>query len=265
MNEDLTETTGTIEERLGAQTEGVIEPQEEVKTETETPADSSTEIKAEKVEPSQQGENTDAENIPFHKHPRWKKMVEDNSKLRADNEDLKTFRTQVEPIIKQVSSKTEAAKVPDWFSQAYGDDPSLFSKFQAYDKENREQIKKEIMDDLKKSEDESKQAETKWNEWVDTQVTTLAESETFDRNQLMKFMVDYQKEYGSLPQDSKGNIDFAKSLSLMNKINAQNTDEAKLEEKKKATAKASTKSSNVDQKDTQTLDSLRGKKSWRDF
>jgi len=63
-------------------------------------------------------------------------------------------------------------------------------------------------------------------EYVNTQISEMTdEGLKFDRNTLLKFMVDFQKDYGAgALLDSEGNYDFRKSLTLMEKMQPKEPD-----------------------------------------
>ena len=74
-------------------------PAEEGEKENENSAESSTETNENGKEPSQEGEpekdNTSVEeNIPFHKHPRFKEIIEENKKLKDEIEQVRTEVSQ---------------------------------------------------------------------------------------------------------------------------------------------------------------------------
>ena len=77
-----------------------------------------------------------------------------------------------------------------------------------------------VLDEIdKRTQSESQQAQDA-EEYVDTQLAEMAdEGMKFDRNKLLKFMVDFQGEYGpgSL-LDTEGKFDFRKSLKLMEQL-----------------------------------------------
>lgn len=249
-------------------TEAEVEKPEVGKEQTETAPDSSTEQKTETTTPPQEGEqktdNTpDEENLPFHKHPRWKQMYEENKGLKQTVEELMAFKQQVEPLAKAMQPQQETP-IPEWFKSTYGDNPLIWKQYQTYDKSAREEIKKELLSEIKAEETQKTQETQKWNKWVEESLVGMEdEGLKFNRNELQKFMVDWQKDYGALPLDKDGNIDFRKSLELMNKVNPP-LDSAKVaEEKKRIAAKTSSTGGNISApKKILTLGNI--PKDWRD-
>ena len=232
------------------------------KEQTETAPESSPEQKTETQAPAVEGANTQTEeNLPFHKHPRWKQMYEENKTLKQTVESLNAFKTEVEPLVKTLQPQQP---IPEWFKNTYGDSPEIWKQYQTYDKVAREQIKSELLSEIKAEEDKKTQETQKWNDWVAESLTALEdEGLKFNRNELQKFMVDWQKEYGTLPINAEGNIDFRKSLELMEKVKPKVDTEATLEAKKKIAAKvSSTSGSETKNKKVMTLGQI--PTDWRD-
>ena len=84
------------------------------KEEKETPPAPPTETKPEEEKsPSPQGEKKEPEapnteddsKLPFHKHPRWKAMYEDNETLKQQVEELSRFKEEVTPLIEEEKSR----------------------------------------------------------------------------------------------------------------------------------------------------------------
>ena len=75
-------------------------------------------------EPSQEGEpekdNTPMEeNIPFHKHPRFKEIIEENNKLK---DEIAKVRTDVSVQLEEMKTKP-TEQIPESFKKLFGDDP----------------------------------------------------------------------------------------------------------------------------------------------
>lgn len=170
-----------------------------------TPSESSTE-KESKEEKPDQGKNTDEDlTIPFHKHPRW---IERENELRTlkekdearskEIEDLKQFKDQYSQ--KQTSLNT---KVPEWFSTLYGDNQEAWEKYSEYNKQEREEIKREILEAQQQQVVEAQEQEKYWNNWVDTEMGKLeSKGYKFDREELAQVILKTR------PTDEKGNLDF---------------------------------------------------------
>jgi hypothetical protein len=193
-----------------------------VDIEEKTTTESQTEIKQEvTTEPKEE------EEIPFHKHPRWKKMQEDKEILA---EQLEETRKRVEELSK-APQKEEPISVPNWWKEQYGDDETSTGKYKQYltnNEEFKEQVVEEAINKIKteqqQAEQSKKEAEEKANQYVEESLETLkAEGKQFDKNELLKFMLDFEKEY-NIPivyteGELKGNYNFAKAYELMTKLN----------------------------------------------
>jgi len=104
-------------------------PTEESEKETDNSSESSTEINENEKEPSQKGEpkkaNTSAEeNIPFHKHPRFKELIEENKKLK---EEIEQTRTEFSQKLESIKNEPTTEQIPESFKKLYGDSPEIWA------------------------------------------------------------------------------------------------------------------------------------------
>lgn len=202
-----------------------------------TSSESQSEKKQVDKEPSQKGEseksNTSEEKVPFHKHPRWIKQQSDYKKAQdriAELESKGSANSNVE---------VKAEELPDWWKKAYGDKHESVESYKNYlnaTQAERKQLTEQIKQDILKGFESEKNEEQSGEEYVNTQLDEMAdEGLKFNRNELLKFMVDFQDEYGpgSL-LDPQGNYDFRKSLELKNKMQPAKVDETLNERKKLA-------------------------------
>lgn len=201
-------------------------------------------------------DNTDDEdNIPFHKHPRWKAINDKNKQLEADIESLK------EASHKGAEPQDKGVNMPDWFKGTFGDDPDAWSKYQNYEGNMREQIKNEILQDHQNQVQAQNDATQRWNDWVETSVQDLKDQgKKFDKNKLLKIAHDY------LPTDAQGNIDFNKAYDIY-EMQEGNKGEDKVIKKKKEVADKSMSSGGSNapsEKKLMTTADLRGR-SWDDI
>ena len=180
-------------------------PKEEDK-ETEKPPSSQGEESKEEVETSK--ENTETEdNVPFHKHPRWKQMYEENKALRQDIDDIKG---DAEKDKLQQEERQQSQTIPSWFSAQYGDDSKTWNDYKTYELSRENRIKDDILKGQQEVVEKQQQEASKWTGWVDDQVTTLKdEGKKFDRNELLKLIGDIR------PTDEQGNLDFHKGFELL--------------------------------------------------
>ena len=232
---------------------------------TETASESSTETKVsaeESEQPSQGGENNPEESLPFHKHPRWKQQVEENKALRQQLEELQTFRQQVEPLIPQAPAPSEP--LPKWWVDLYGETPEAYSVYVQHEKEKEEALIEKAAQRIKSEEQKKLDEINNYNKWIETEMSAMeSEGLKFNRNELNKFLVDFQTEYGTLPLTANGQIDFRKGLQMFQKFSPPKTDvtEAK---KQVATKSAPTNSTTINEPKLPQVGSLHNK-SWRDI
>ena len=225
-------------------TDTEVEKPEVGEQQKDTAEDSSTtEETTTEITPPQEGvptDNTlDEEKLPFHKHPRWKAMYEDNKQKDKVINELLEFKNKFEPIAQAIQTPQQATPIPEWFKAVYGELPEVWEKYQTYTKEERTALKAELVNEIKQEQQATTQESTKWNDWVADQLKGMEEEGLkFNRNELQKFMVDWQDKYGALPLDKEGNLDFRKSLNLMQEVKpVVNNDKDKLEAKKQIVAK----------------------------
>lgn len=168
--------------------------------------------KKETVQPSQGGENTpDAKPEPFHKHPRW----------QATQKELKEMREEVARL-KAEGSKNQPVTLPDWWKKQYGETDESKQRYAAVVQKDGELdwIKNQVKDELQREAQAETQSVKQGEEYVDTQIQEMTdEGMKFEKNVLLKFMVDFQEEFGAgALLDKEGNYDFRKSLTLMEKM-----------------------------------------------
>lgn len=221
---------------------GELDDEEKV----ENPSESQTE-KDEKESPSQKGDEDKKESkddkdkdkdskksdktsdeeedkIPFHKHPRFQELVKERNELREEVEELNRKVDEGFSKIEKDSGKNK--DIPAWFSRLYGDDPEVWKEYERADKERREEIKAEIREEFEERRKNEEADVVKNNQWVRESLQTLKdEGHKFEKNELLKIMVDYQ------PTDEKGNLDFHRGLEIYNKINEKNPDKANARKK----------------------------------
>lgn len=211
--------------------------------EDKTSSESSTGKKEVVKDPSQKGEqkeavkpttdNTSTEDKPlaFHQHPRWIKnqqMIKDYEKRVADYDKR---------IAELEKGNKEDTKLPDWWKTRYGETPESKKSYENYataTAAERERIKEEVIKDIDNRSTTETKRQQEADEYVNTQLAEMKdEGIVFERNELLKFMVDFQKEYGSGSLlDTDGNYDFRKSLGLMQKMQPKQPDISKEVQKK---------------------------------
>lgn len=239
--------------------------QEHAEMQIETASESSTETKVsaeESEKPSQGGDSNPEESLPFHKHPRWKQQLEENKALRQQLEELQTFRQQVEPLIPQAPAPSEP--LPKWWVDLYGETPEAYQVYLSHEKEKEEALIEKAAQRIKSEEQRKIDEANNYNKWIESEMSAMeSEGLKFNRNELNKFLVDFQAEYGTLPLTANGQIDFRKGLQMFQKFTPPKTDvtEAK---KQVATKSAPTNSTTSNEPKAPKVGSLYNKR-WSDF
>lgn len=209
--------------------------------------------------PSQEGENTPADKPePFHKHPRWMKMQSDFKAQSDEIARLKSERAAGQPVT-----------VPDWWKKQYGDTDESKARYASVVQKDGELdwIKQQVKEDLKAETQAETQSVQAGEEYVDTQIQEMTdEGMKFERNSLLKFMVDFQEEFGAgALLDKDGNYDFRKSLSLMERMQPKEEDTSSAVRKQVASVGGRGKAASPQQSNIPVLtrNSLR-RGNWRD-
>lgn len=190
--------------------------QEEKVEETESPASEGESTEETSKEESSDENTPDEKNLPFHMHPRWKALMQERDELRQAQE---TLQKQVQEMQSKVSVvNSQPASIPDWFTQAYGDDQDLWARYQEENKRTRDEIKQEILQDIRSEQSKAQAEQDQMLEWIDQQMSVLGETHSIDlsykdgknslRNELIKIALEYH------PTDQQGNIDFEKVYEI---------------------------------------------------
>lgn len=157
----------------------------------------------------------DEEDVPFHKHPRWIAKQQEMDDLKKQIEDLEELTRKTET--KDEDNK-DSTPIPQEFIDLFGNDKAIWDKWQKLSARQREDIKKEVTEELQNKEQSSAKAIEDGKKYVEESLTALEKSgQKFDRNDLIKFMIDFEAEYAPI-LNKEGNYDFAKGLELMQKV-----------------------------------------------
>lgn len=233
-----------------------------VKEENDTPAESSPENNNVKEEPVQgeienkPSENTEPENEPFHK--RWQAREE---KLKRELEekrlqDIEALRQEFEQRFTSRPASEEDVEIPKWFVTLYGEDPVAYKAMQEADAIRKEEIKRELIENLKQEQLQAQQEEQKWNKWVDEGIASLEEQGLkFNRNELINTMLQYG------PTDEEGNYDFKKGYDILVALKGPQNTSTTLAKKKVASLSSTSKGAEPNRKPYMTSADLRHK-SW---
>lgn len=167
--------------------------------------------------PSQEGLSTpDVKPEPFHKHPRW---IQTQKELKETREKLAAFEAS--------RNQTQPTELPAWWKQQYGETEDSKQRYQAVIQKDGELdwIKQNILNEIEQRSQNEQTSIKQGEDYVSTQIQEMQDEDLkFERNALLKFMVDFQAEFGSgALLDSEGNYDFRKSLTLMEKLHPEGT------------------------------------------
>lgn len=233
--------------------------------EDKTSTESQSEKKEEVIE-------TKEENIPFHEHPRWIKLQEDKKHL---SEELEETRRKVEELANS-NRKEEPINVPQWWKDQYGSEETSVENYKQYLTNNeefkanlKEELKRELETEKENQETQTREAKEKADTYVEEQLQSLKEQgKQFDKNELLKFMLDFEKEY-NIPivytdGELKGNYNFTKAYELMTKLNPKDKSDATSKKKEIASETMNARPSVTGNVPIINRQSLRDG-DWRDF
>jgi len=175
-----------------------------------TPAGSSPEKKDDKVAPS--GENDD--NIPFHKHPRWKEMVAQRDKALELAESLEGRLNKLENT---AGNKEQVPSRPEWFTKLYGADEQADEAWKLYyqnevelERQREERFYNRFKQEQESSQQKLSKAEQEARDYIENSIQELKdEGNQFDRKELETIMKKYT------PTDENNNLDFRKGLDIL--------------------------------------------------
>lgn len=221
------------------------------KSSTESPAENKQgEEKPAGGDNTQNSQNSQKE-VPFHQHPRWIERENELNALKTrDSErekeiqDLKSFRDSV---------TKSSSPIPRWFSTLYGENTEAWDAYKEQDIANRNEIKKEILEEQEAIQQKRQEEVKYWDKWVNDEVTKLQTSgKQFDRNELLKVMMEYK------PTDAENNLDFEAGLRIYEALKARDANPANSQARKKI-ADSVTKTSRAEgsKKDYKTHADLR--------
>lgn len=199
---------------------GIDELLKENNEQEDSPADSPSEEEEVVTDPSEEGEETkdeesqntpDEDNLPFHKHPRWKQMQEDLHSKDDTIKELEGLKDTVQQLQTKQETSTEKPLPAEW-TALYGDDDASRKAYglqQNQMTEMESRIRENIIKGQEASQQKQQTEQQQADKWVDSEIQTLVDAgEKFDRNGLMKVALDMQ------PTDEKGNISFTKALQI---------------------------------------------------
>ena len=238
----------------GLQDGPAASPAEKPKTEA------APEVVKEKAEEGNEPKATE-DKLPFHRHPRWKALREDNKRKDAALEEL---RKTVEDMKTKTVKTQESQEIPQEFKELFGEDQGHWQKFQKLTTSQAEAIVNARFKQMEETQAKTQQESARWTQWVDEQMVALSEEtglsledeESSERNEILKIALEYS------PTDKHGNIDLHKAYELWKTLkNAQ----PKSDEKKKVAAlTVEEKADGIPKEKVIGMHELKGK-NWRDF
>lgn len=208
----------------GQVSEEDLAPNEE-QEEKETPAESPTEDKPAEESPSPDGDSSqdDSNNLPFHKHPRWKEMYQSKKQLE---DEVRQLRSQMEEKLARVEQPN--TEVPERWKRLLGENPDAWAMW----REEQEALKRDIIEQVRSLGEAERQAQIAAQKESETYVERSLneledEGKTFDRNELVKFLVDFKQKYKTVPMDEDGNIDFRAGYELFSQFKSEKQEAGK--------------------------------------
>ena len=185
-----------------------IKTEEEVE-ERKAPQGETEEQKKEREDKEALEKQKTEDELPFHKHPRFKALVDEKNSYKSKLEELEKFKEDTENKLKSIETKPDS-DIPGWFVEIFGENPEAWTKYQDQNKSERESLKAELLAELKQSSTKEEESIVEGRKYIDDQIELLKEKGiTFDRNALMKAMND------APIFDKDGNLDFITKAELL--------------------------------------------------
>lgn len=247
--------------------DAVEEPHLPKAGETETPPAPSADDKTNETTPSSEGDdkvkeaepaiNKDEE-IPFHKHPRFRALTQENKELK---EQIAEINSKMESFSSKFNEQeTKAQPIPQWFVRLYGEDPDLYSAYKQEEEAKIAAMQQSVLSQLEPQLQRIKQEEEneKVNSFINSELEAIKEEYPgVDTNAVMK--VVYEKKLF----DENGNLNFRAGAEwVKNNLKAP---DVKTETKKDVAAKLATdNAAEPVKKDFVTSQDI-AKRDWRSF
>lgn len=196
-----------------------------------------------------EAEPEEKKELPFHKHPRFKRIVDENKKMAEELESLKKAREQVSAPVAPTLEE-----VPAVYKELFGDNADGVKKLQAL---LRAEARKEAEQFYKQEEDrkgQQKQAEeARSKKAVDYALNELAElteetgiDMTDEKNTLRNQILNHCAKYNFSTPEGLPNI----RAAYENYMEIHPATSPELEEKKKVLGKTVTKTNSQAKEDT---------------
>lgn len=258
----------------GARRESAVEFADELveksQEEMETPTDSPAENNQEEESPSQEGEEEESddegkqpeseeesedtpeeETLPFHKHPRWKQMYDENKQMRQMLDELNSTTKSVAEKVQNLNTNQEP--IPPELAVLLGDNPEAYKAWQAA----MENQKKTILSTLEEREKQQKQREEQQIQAIVQAVNEVEENynvklprNSSEYNAFLKFMDERR------PMNSDGSLNFIGGWQWYQEVKGTKKDVKKAVKRKVASMTTSEPISEEPESDVQTLDNF---------
>ena len=158
---------------------------------------------------------------------RWRWM-----QMRKANRELKEQTAKALAEIESIKASKEQPKtetLPQWWVNSYGDTAESQKAYQTYQdntKAEKDRIKAEVLEEIRNEQQSEVKGSEEAQQYIDTELSEMKEDGLqFETNELMKFIVDFQKDYGAGSLlDAQGNYDLRKALTLMQRFNPPQED-----------------------------------------
>lgn len=231
------------------------DPFASLEKETPTVAPAETEPKEDVIEDKpEEGDNTPEDKLPFHKHPHWIKREEELKELREFKESVTPRLSEIDEIKSRLPQ--EKAEVPDWFKELYGDNEVAYQKYNEHHQKEVEDIEQSLIERQEAQRLQAINETERWNKWVEEEIGKLqTEGKEFDRNKLVKVMLDYS------PTDANNNLDFQKGYKIYEALEVKPNVEKSQARKILADTTINTSKGEKEKKDYMTANDLRNR-SW---
>ena len=233
---------------------------ERLETKGEAPSESRTEKEGEATG----GENKEEKNTQEapKESARWAQMRRDIAEAKKEAAAAKAEAAAIKNASKEVT-------LPAWWTKQYGDTPESKERYQLVTQKDGELdwIKQSILGELDQRSQQEQAQTQEGEQYVDSQLAEMSdEGLKFERNSLLKFMVDFQEEFGAGSLlDAEGNYDFRKSLKLMERFEADEADTSVDTKKQLASQANRSKSSTPNPSKVPVVTRKDLKKGWREM
>lgn len=189
---------------------------------TETP-----EPEAEAVEPA--AENPEPKTLPFHEHPKWKRMNSENQELKGQ---LDNVLAELQELRSVKQHAQETGTVPPELQSVFGDNVEAMKAMTQYAEKIAEQKYLEKQQEIEKQQMSKEQQVQQFRDWADERFAELSEkagedltsAESTLRNQIL----DLCETYGIV--DVNQMPDFEKAYELHQKLSASSNDKSAVRE-----------------------------------